>query len=134
MAASKRAVAFRLEDPGPLFEGMTQIGQGSSGLVYAAVSRESARSVAIKRLDMGKQVSTEGAGGLARWRSRRSSHAMALAMVLSRDGARDGPLTQAQRSRRTARGSAAMAEGMTALALWRCGGRRTSPRWRTRSR
>jgi hypothetical protein len=60
VAASKRAVAFRLEDPGPLFEGMAQIGQGSSGLVYAAVSRESARSVAIKRLDMGKQVPGRG--------------------------------------------------------------------------
>ncbi len=53
---SKRAVAFRLEDPGPAFDKLVQIGQGSSGLVYSAVCTATARSVAIKKLDMGKQA------------------------------------------------------------------------------
>ena len=56
VAASKRAVAFRLEDPGPQFDQLVQIGQGSSGLVFSAVCNTTSRSVAIKKLDMGKQV------------------------------------------------------------------------------
>jgi hypothetical protein len=56
VAASKRAVAFRLEDPAPEFDQLVQIGQGSSGLVFSAVSTSTGRSVAIKKLDMGKQV------------------------------------------------------------------------------